>query len=165
MVIQNSAYCDTETFSAAGVHNFTVTDPKMTRFNLTLPNAINFVLNCSSKMLGGEVFVPKLKSYNILQLCKAVNSEANVEIVGSRPGEKIHECMINAVETDNCYECDNYFVILNRTVMEINHNLQDYMSNYEDKNIKKREEMTEYISGQQDLLPSDELKTLIDMGP
>ena len=141
-------------------NNFTVTDPKMTRFNLTLPNAINFVLNCSSKMLGGEIFVPKLKSYNIMQLCEAINSEAKVEIVGSRPGEKIHECMINAVETDNCYECDNYFVILNRTVMEINHNLQNYMSNYEDKNIRKREEMTEYISGGT-LMSDEELEKLL----
>jgi UDP-N-acetylglucosamine 4,6-dehydratase len=116
---------------------FTVTDTNMTRFNLTLENAINFVLQCSFKMLGGEIFVPKLKSYNILQLCNTINDKAHIEIIGLRPGEKIHECMINAVETGNCYECDNYFVILVNTVMNIESNFDKYLSYYRVENIKK----------------------------
>ena len=93
-------------------NKFTVTDKAMTRFNLTLENAINFVLQCSYKMCGGEIFVPKLKSYNIIQLCNVINPNAEIEFTGIRPGEKIHECMINSVEIDTCYDCDKYFIIL-----------------------------------------------------
>ena len=93
------------------LNKFTVTDPNMSRFNLTLENAIHFVLNCSSKMLGGEIFVPKLKSYNILQLCNVINDKAEIEIIGNRNGEKIHECMINNVETNNCYDYDDLGVV------------------------------------------------------
>ena len=144
----------------AKTNKFTVTDTKMTRFNLTLDNAINFVLQCSSKMLGGEIFVPKLKSYNILQLCNTINDKAQIEIIGLRPGEKIHECMINAVETGNCYECDNYFVILVNTVINIESNFDKYLSNYRVENIKKRENNEEYISGG-DMMSDNEVYNLL----
>ena len=141
-------------------NKFTVTDKEMTRFNLTLDNAINFVLNCSSKMIGGEIFVPKLKSYNIIQLCNVINPNAEIEITGVRPGEKIHECMINSVEINNCYECDNYYVILSKTVININNNFDNYLSNYNLENIKKYESNLEYISGG-DMLTDDELQKLL----
>ena len=140
-------------------NKFTVTDPKMTRFNLTLESAINFVLNCSSKMLGGEIFVPKLKSYNIIQLCQAINDKVPIEIVGIRPGEKINECMINSLEINNCYECDNYFIILSNSV-GIENNFDRYLSSYKSDNIKIRQEKTEYISGD-DMMTIEELRNLI----
>ena len=138
---------------------FTVTDEKMTRFNLTLENAINFVLNCSSKMLGGEIFVPKLKSYNIMQLCKVINSDATVSIIGLRPGEKMHECMINASETSECYECDKYFTILSKSIFDED-KIDIYMEHYKDLNIKKRLLESEYVSGG-DLLTLNELRELL----
>jgi UDP-N-acetylglucosamine 4,6-dehydratase len=140
------------------LNKFTVTDPNMTRFNLTLENAIEFVLNCSSKMLGGEIFVPKLKSYNILQLCKVINDNAEIEIIGNRNGEKIHECMINNVETNNCYDYDDYFIILSNNVIKIKENLNNYINNY--NGIKKRNDENEYISGG-DLLTNEDIKVLI----
>jgi UDP-N-acetylglucosamine 4,6-dehydratase len=141
-------------------NKFTVTDVNMTRFNLTLDNAINFVLMCSSKIVGGEIFVPKLKSYNILQLCKVINDKAEIEIIGNRNGEKIHECMINKVETNDCYDCDEYFIILSNSVIKIKENFNNYIANYSDNNIKKRLDESEYISGG-DLLTNDEIKLLL----
>ena len=141
-------------------NKFTVTDPTMTRFNLILENAINFVLICSYKMLGGEIFIPKLKSYNIMQLCNIINDKAHIEIIGNRSGEKIHECMINSVEITNCYECNDYYVILADTVFYIQDNMEKYFLNYNSVNIKKREDDTEYISGN-DLMTDDELRQIL----
>lgn len=139
------------------VNKFTVTDINMTRFNLTLNNAINFVLNCSSNMLGGEIFIPKLKSYNILQLCNAINNKAEIEIIGNRNGEKIHECMVNSVELINCYECDNFYTILNLKSLN---NLYRYKNNYFFKNFKKTILDKEYFSGE-DLLSNTEIEELL----
>lgn len=142
-------------------NKFTVTDSEMTRFNLTLESAINFVLNCSSIMLGGEIFIPKLKSYSIMQLCKIINDKAEIEIIGSRPGEKIHECMISFTDIENCYECDMYFIILPKTVVKIEYDIDKYLSNYKSENIKKREIKTEYISGE-DMTTDEELILLLE---
>jgi UDP-N-acetylglucosamine 4,6-dehydratase len=142
-------------------NKFTVTDSQMTRFNLTLESAINFVLNCSSIMLGGEIFVPKLKSYNIIQLCNIINPEAEIEITGLRPGEKLHECMINNIELSNCYECDNYFIIMSNTLLDFDVIYNKYLLNYKSNNIKKLELKEEYISGG-DMLTNEELNILIN---
>ena len=143
-------------------NKFTVTDPEMTRFNLTLEKAIHFVLNCSEKMLGGEIFVPKLPSYNILQLCKVINKDAEVEIIGCRPGEKIHECMLNAVESNDCYECDDFMIILSRTVAKFENDPQQFMKNYEENNIEKRKKINDYISGQ-NMITDEELRNLVSL--
>uniref|UniRef100_A0A6C0E3Z1 Polysaccharide biosynthesis protein CapD-like domain-containing protein n=1 Tax=viral metagenome TaxID=1070528 RepID=A0A6C0E3Z1_9ZZZZ len=133
-------------------NKFTVTDPTMTRFNLTLESAVNFVLNCTSNMVGYEIFVPKLKSYNILQLCQAINNEAEIQIIGNRNGEKIHECMVNSVEINNCYECENYYIVLNSVPTNI---ITDKFYN-----LKKSIMDKEYFSGG-DLLSIDEIKALL----
>ena len=142
-------------------NKFTVTNKEMTRFNLTLESAINFVLQCSYKMCGGEIFVPKLKSYNIIQLCNIINPHAEIEITGLRPGEKLHECMINSIEINDCYECDNYYVILCKTILNIDSKFNDYLLNYKLENIKKYTANEEYISGK-DMLTDNELKNLIN---
>ena len=72
-----------------------ITDKNMTRFNITLEQSVNFVLNCILKSKGGEIFVPKIPSYRILSLAKAINNEAKIKYVGIRPGEKMHEEMIS----------------------------------------------------------------------
>ncbi len=134
---------------------FTITDEKMTRFTLTIEQAINFVLNCSSIMIGGETFVPKLPSYNILQLarCIADNSEYQVKIIGKRPGEKLHEAMISASESYKTIELDDYYVV----TPEIKIN-KDYVEKYGDKYLT---EGSEYSSGNNYLIEDETLKQLI----
>ena len=92
-----------------------ITDERMTRFNITLQEGVDFVLNCLEKMWGGELFVPKIPSYKILDVAKAIASDAKHEIVGIRPGEKLHEEMITATDSFNTIEFDKYFVILPST--------------------------------------------------
>ncbi|MGK9369149.1 UDP-N-acetylglucosamine 4,6-dehydratase (inverting) [Melioribacter sp. Ez-97] len=89
-----------------------VTDDRMTRFNITLQQGVDFVLESFKRMWGGELFVPKIPSYRILDLAKAVAPECKVEVVGIRPGEKIHEEMITQADALNTIEFDDYFVIL-----------------------------------------------------
>ncbi len=89
-----------------------ITDERMTRFNITLQEGVNFVLKCLGKMWGGELFVPKIPSYNIMDVAKAIAPEAKNEIIGIRPGEKLHEEMITKTDAINTIEFDDYFVIL-----------------------------------------------------
>ena len=88
-----------------------VTDKRMTRFWITLDQGVNFVINCLSKMCGGELFVPKIPSMKILDLAKTIAPKAKIEIIGIRPGEKIHEVMISTDDAINTIEFDNYYVI------------------------------------------------------
>ena len=90
---------------------FTITDKNMTRFNITLSQAIKFVIQCINKMKGGEIFVPKIPSYKILDLVKAVNDKKTIKYIGLRPGEKIHEEMISTTDAINSKEFKDYFII------------------------------------------------------
>lgn len=91
---------------------FPITDERMTRFNITLQQGVDFVLFCLERMWGGELFVPKIPSYKILDLAKAIDSNCKIEVVGIRPGEKIHEEMITETDAINTIEFEDYFVIL-----------------------------------------------------
>lgn len=92
-----------------------VTDARMTRFSITLQEGVDFVLTCLTRMWGGELFVPRIPSYRILDVAKAVAPEAKIEITGIRPGEKLHEEMITATDALGTLEFDHYFVILPST--------------------------------------------------
>jgi UDP-N-acetylglucosamine 4,6-dehydratase len=89
----------------------TITDPRMTRFWLTLDQAVQFVLSVLPQMHGGEIFVPKIPSMNIGDLAKAVAGDCRVEQIGIRPGEKLHEVLISEDEARHTLECDRMFVI------------------------------------------------------
>ena len=89
----------------------TVTDPRMTRFWMTLDQGVRFVISCIERMHGGEVFVPKLPSMNIMDLVQAVAPECEVEYTGIRPGEKVHEVLISEDEARQTVELDDVFVI------------------------------------------------------
>lgn len=89
----------------------TITDPRMTRFWITLEQAVNFVLYSLEKMVGGEIFVPKLPSMNIMDLAAAIAPECQTKIIGIRPGEKLHEVMVTRDEARNTIEFQDYFVI------------------------------------------------------
>ncbi len=91
---------------------FTITDKRMTRFNIDLNSAVKFVLKSIFEMKGGEIFVPKLKSYNIMDLAKAINPKKKIKIVGIRKGEKIHEELLNASEFQNTINYSSAFKVL-----------------------------------------------------
>ncbi len=88
-----------------------ITHPDMTRFWVTLDRGVQFVLQTLRLMAGGEIFVPKIPSMKITELAKAICPDCALEIVGVRPGEKIHETMIPVYEARNTFECDDYYVI------------------------------------------------------
>lgn len=88
-----------------------ITDERMTRFWITLDQGVSFVLDCLDSMHGGELFVPKIPSMNIMDLAKAIAPKAKIEIIGIRPGEKIHEVMISADDSINTLEFKSHYVI------------------------------------------------------
>ena len=93
-----------------------VTDKNMTRFFISLNDAVISCLDAFSNMIGGEIFVKKCKSLKILDLAKAVSK--NIKIIGIRPGEKIHEIMIDKNETNNTFEFKDHFRIVPRIFSE-----------------------------------------------
>jgi UDP-N-acetylglucosamine 4,6-dehydratase len=89
----------------------TITDERMTRFWLSLQQGVQFVINCIEQMEGGEVFVPKIPSTKVTDLAKAIAPEAEMEIIGIRPGEKLHEVLISEDESRTTVELDRMFVV------------------------------------------------------
>jgi UDP-N-acetylglucosamine 4,6-dehydratase len=89
-----------------------ITDERMTRFNITLEEGVKLVMYALENMWGGEIFVPKIPSYKILDVAEAVAPNCVRNIVGIRPGEKLHEEMITITDALNTVEFNNYFVIL-----------------------------------------------------
>ncbi len=88
-----------------------ITDPRMTRFWITLEESVELVLQAIETMVGGELFVPKIPSMNIMDLAKAVAPECKMEMVGIRPGEKLHEVLIPKNDSHHTLEFENFFVI------------------------------------------------------
>ena len=91
-------------------------------------------------MIGGETFIPKLPSYNILKLAKVINPKATIKYIGIRPGEKLHECMISECESYKTLNCNNYFIILQNT------DFKKYIDNYKNDFISIRNENKNYNS-------------------
>jgi UDP-N-acetylglucosamine 4,6-dehydratase/5-epimerase len=89
----------------------TVTDPRMTRFWLTLEQGVRFVVHSIELMAGGEVFVPKIPSMSILSLVEAIAPGCEVRQIGIRPGEKLHEVLLSEDEARSAVELDDMFVI------------------------------------------------------
>lgn len=88
-----------------------VTDPRMTRFWITLEQGVEFVVNCINISHGGEIFVPKIPSMNIMDLARAIGPECEYPVVGIRPGEKLHEVMITEGDSRHTLELEDFFVI------------------------------------------------------
>jgi UDP-N-acetylglucosamine 4,6-dehydratase len=89
----------------------TITDERMTRFWLTLEQSVHFVIRCTELMRGGEVFVPKIPSTRITDLASAIAPQAGLEIIGARPGEKLHEILIHEDEARTTVEMRDMFVV------------------------------------------------------
>ncbi|MED4905501.1 UDP-N-acetylglucosamine 4,6-dehydratase (inverting) [Parageobacillus thermoglucosidasius] len=88
-----------------------ITDKRMTRFWITLDQGVQFVIDSLARMKGGEIFVPKIPSMKVVDLAKAIAPDAEIEIIGIRPGEKLHETMITEDDARHTVEFDNYYVI------------------------------------------------------
>ena len=90
----------------------TITDERMTRFWLSLEQGVKFVIRCIEQMHGGEVFVPKIPSTRVVDLARAIVPNAEIDIVGIRPGEKLHEALISEDEARNTVEREDMFVVI-----------------------------------------------------
>ena len=132
-----------------------ITDPNMTRFNISLEEGVEMVLFAVEHAVGGEIFVPKIPSYRIMDVAEAVAPGVKTKIVGIRPGEKMHEEMITSSDSYNTIDLDRYYAILPQG----NPETQTY---YESKGGKMVEPGFCYNSGtNEDWLGVEELSLLI----
>ena len=95
-----------------GAKEFPITDPNMTRFMITLEEGVELVWKAFSDMVGGEIYVKKIPSMNIMDIARAISPETPANIIGIRPGEKLHEQMIGIEDASFTFEYDTYFKIL-----------------------------------------------------
>ena len=107
-----------------------ITDINMTRFNISLEGGVEMVLHALNNAWGGEVFIPKIPSYKILDIAKAIGPDCEHKVIGIRPGEKIHEEMIMASDSFTTYDLGKYYVILPQMT---SWNLEDYINNFSAK--------------------------------
>jgi UDP-N-acetylglucosamine 4,6-dehydratase (inverting) len=133
-----------------------ITDPAMTRFNISLADGVKMVLHALEHAWGGELFVPKIPSYRITDLAKAIGPDCEHPVIGIRPGEKIHEEMITSSDSFTTYDLGEYYVILPQ---KPNWNLEAYIKEF---GAKKVTQGFNYTSGKnEEFLTVDELETLI----
>ena len=98
---------------------FTITHQDMTRFWITLSKGVNFVQDCFTHMQGGELFVPKIPSFKVIDVAKVIDSNKEFKFIGIRSGEKMHETMITEDDSFNTYEYGNYYVIAQQEIIDI----------------------------------------------
>ena len=140
----------------------TLTDKRMTRFSITLDQGVNFVTQCLNRMWGGELFVPKIPSYKIMDVVKAFASNCKIKVLGLRPGEKLHEEMITSSDSFNALEYKDYYVILPSTTEFLSWKIEDFIKNKQNGYSKKCKENFSYNSLQNDkYLTSKELIELV----
>ena len=89
----------------------TITDPRMTRFWITLEQSVRFVIRCLENMQGGEIFVPKIPSMRMMDVAECVAAGCEIETMGIRPGEKLHEVLLSGDEARNAVELEDMYVI------------------------------------------------------
>jgi UDP-N-acetylglucosamine 4,6-dehydratase len=89
-----------------------ITDPRMTRFWITLDQGVRFVIDSLGRMQGGELFVPKIPSMRVVDLAKAIAPDCSLEIIGIRPGEKLHELMIGDDDARRAVDAGAYYVLI-----------------------------------------------------
>ena len=141
----------------------TLTDKRMTRFSITLDQGVDFVIQCLNRMWGGELFVPKIPSYKIVDVAKAFAPNCKIKVLGLRPGEKMHEEMITASDSYNTLEYRDYYVILPSTTEFLNWKIKDFVKNKKNGHHKKCKENFSYNSLQNDkYLTSKELVELLN---
>lgn len=133
-----------------------ITDPQMTRFNISIEEGVSMVLYAIQNAEGGEIYIPKIPSYKITDLAKAIGENCKQEIIGVRPGEKIHEEMITSSDSYNSYDLGKFYVILPQKPV---FNLKNYIKK---NKAKKLAPGFSYNSGNNiHFLSVNELKNLI----
>ena len=140
----------------------TITDPKMTRFNISMNQAVDFILSSTEMAIGTEVFIPKLKAYNIMDLKDALTdliNPAEHEIINSRPGEKIHELLMNRYEIRDAKDLGDRYVLLDPQSFDKNLVRPDVIETYQ--NIQSVKLDGEYSSDKVQLMTKNELKDMI----
>ena len=136
--------------------NITITDPKMTRFSITMDQALDFILKASKLGKGSEIFVPKMKAYSITSVKDSLFEllgNTGEEVTGIREGEKLDEILISDDEMRYCWELEDMFMILHPV---INKNYSE-----ETNELKKIKSMESYSSANAEKLSNDELKKII----
>ncbi len=111
-----------------------ITNPEMTRFNISLQDGVNLVLHAMEHAWGGEIFVPKIPSYKITDVATAIAPECEQKVIGIRAGEKIHEEMITSSDSFSTYDLGKYYAILPQTP---SFNLQDFIKHFNAKAVQK----------------------------
>ena len=133
-----------------------ITDPTMTRFNISLQGGVDMVMHALEHAWGGEIFVPKIPSYRITEVAEAIGPECAKPVIGIRPGEKIHEEMITASDSFYTYDLGKYYTILPSTT---NWNLEEFVEHF---NAKKVPQGFRYNSAENtDWESIESLRTLI----
>ena len=133
-----------------------ITEPNMTRFNISLIEGVKMVMYALENAWGGELYVPKIPSYKIVDVASAIGPNCKQEIIGIRPGEKIHEEMITASDSYSTYDLGDYYVIL---PLQTKWKLNDFIKEF---NAKKVPEGFSYNSKyNENFLSVQELKDLI----
>lgn len=110
-----------------------ITHPEMTRFNISLIEGVDLVMFAIGHHLGGEIFIPKIPSYRILDVAKAIAPNAQYETIGIRPGEKLHEEMITVTDAMNTIDLGEYYAIL--PSVQLAHKTQDYLRHHQAKMV------------------------------
>lgn len=133
-----------------------ITDPNMTRFNISLQEGVDLVLHALEHAWGGEIFVPKIPSYKITDVAEAIAPGCRQEIVGIRPGEKVHEEMITSSDSFTTYDLGKYYAILPQVP---NFKLPDFIANFKAQKVM---EGFNYNSGEnQDWVSPEAMRKLI----
>ena len=133
-----------------------ITNPRMTRFNISLSEGVDMILHALEHAWGGEIFVPKISSYKIADVARAIGPKCKHNIIGVRPGEKIHEEMITESDSFSTYDLGKYYVILPQLPQ---FNLNEFISHFAAQKVK---ENFSYDSGKnEDMLSVDEIRSLI----
>jgi len=135
----------------------TMTDPNMTRFNITMDDALDFILKATEEGKGSEIFIPKLKSYVLSDVKKVLTkilNDTGEEVIGIRPGEKLHETLINQDDILNTYEYKNMYLIL-----DPQYDIANMRGKYD--GINKLQNVEKYSSDSAEKLSMEELEELI----
>jgi len=136
-----------------------ITDPNMTRFNISLEDGCEMVFYAIEKAWGGEIFVPKIPSYKITDVAKAIAPELEQKIIGIRPGEKLHEEMITTSDSFNTLDLGKYYAILPQKSPYSFYSIEEYKKAFNAKNV---EQGFSYSSGSNDKWETvDSLRALI----
>ena len=135
---------------------FPITDKAMTRFNITLDEGVDLVMSSLTKNFGGEIVIPKLKSFKIIDLATAIKKDNKFKVIGIRPGEKIHEQMISKSDSFSTLEMKNSYVILPQNNQKI---FTYYKNKFKAKKVSLNFEYSSDLNGK--FLSTNELQKII----